>query len=143
MAARLTTNPSRVLLDTCVLIDLESIDLAGLANADPFLSAVTMGELAYGLDVSDPVERLARTQRYHAALREFTVLPFDSAAAEYYGTLAALVRRAGRNPRPRRLDLQIAATAAAHDMPLMTSNGADFSGLGRILRVIDAQAMAR
>lgn len=34
--------------------------------------------------------------------------------------MAAVVRRAGRNSRPRRMDLQIAATAAAHSIPLAT-----------------------
>jgi predicted nucleic acid-binding protein len=41
------------------------------------------------------------------------VLPFDMPAARLYGTMAALVKRSGREPRPRRMDLQIAATAAA------------------------------
>ncbi|XVV05780.1 PIN domain-containing protein [Actinosynnema sp. CA-248983] len=127
---------SRILLDTCVVIRLEDIDFGELARAEPVISAVTAAELAYGLDVDDPVERFARTERYYAALDQFEVLPFDLAAAKVYGTLAALVRRSGRSPRPRRMDLQIAATAAAHGMPVLTSNVKDFTGLDRVVEVI-------
>ncbi|WP_433270431.1 type II toxin-antitoxin system VapC family toxin [Actinosynnema sp. CS-041913] len=132
--ARVT--PARVLLDTGVVIRLERTDFGDLARAEPAISTVTVAELAYGLDVDDPVERFARTERYYAALDRFEVLPFDLAAAKIYGTLAALVRRTGRSPRPRRLDLQIAATAAAHGMPVLTGNLEDFTGLARVVEVI-------
>ncbi len=72
-----------------------------------------------------------------AILDRFEVLPFDVSAAEYYGTLAALVGRHGRSPRPRRLDLQIAATAARHGLKLLTRNGGDFAGLESALDVVD------
>ncbi|WP_106196714.1 PIN domain-containing protein [Umezawaea tangerina] len=126
----------RILLDTCVVIRLEEIDFGVHVDAEPTISAVTVAELAYGLDVDDPVERSARTERYYAALDEFEVLPFDTAAAKIYGTLAALVRRSGRSPRPRRMDLQIAATAAAHGLPVLTRNIKDFTGLERVVEVI-------
>lgn len=129
--------PESVLLDTCVLIDLEQIDLSQVANATALVSAVTMGELGYGLDTNDPVERAVRSERYYETLNRFDVLPFDTSAAKLYGTMAALVRQAGRDPRPRRLDLQIAATAAANSLPLVTSNGKDFVGLERVLQVIE------
>jgi predicted nucleic acid-binding protein len=127
-----------VLLDTSAIIDLERLDLGELAAAQPFVSAVSVGELAFGLDVEDTVERMARTERYAAVLGGFEVLPFDGGAAKLYGVLAALIRRAGRNPRPRRLDLQIAATAAANRLPLVTCDAADFDGLDSVLRVVAA-----
>jgi predicted nucleic acid-binding protein len=126
----------RILLDTCVVIRLEEIDFGDLADAEPAISAVTVAELAYGLDIDDPVERFARTERYYAALDMFEVLPFDTAAAKIYGTLAALVRRSGRSARPRRMDLQIAATAAANGMPVLTQNFKDFIGLERAVKVV-------
>lgn len=126
----------RILLDTCVVIRLEEIDFGDLVDAEPAISAVTVAELAYGLDVDDPVERFARTERYYAALEVFEVLPFDTAAAKVYGTLAALVRRSGRSARPRRMDLQIAATAAANGMPVLTRNVKDFIGLERAVKVV-------
>ena len=66
----------------------------------------------------------------------FAVLAFDSHAAEIYATMAAVIRRAGRNPRPRRMDLQIAATAAAHSIPLITRDAGGLTGLERLLDVV-------
>ena len=56
--------------------------------------------------------------------------------AKLYGALLALVRGPCRNPRPRRLDLQIAATAAAARLPLLTCSPADFAGLDRLVEVV-------
>jgi hypothetical protein len=130
------SQPNGVLLDTSVIIDLEHLDLGDLALAPAAVSAVSVGELGYGLDVDDPVERAARTERYYAVLDRFDIFPFDIASAKRYGVLTTLVRRAGRDPRPRRMDLQIAATAAANSMPLLTRNAKDFTGLDRVVEVI-------
>lgn len=67
----------------------------------------------------------------------YDVLPFDAEVAEFYGLLANVVRQAGRNPRPRRRDLLIAATAVRHGFSLATRNGADLRHLERVLTVID------
>ncbi|WP_199521636.1 PIN domain-containing protein [Jiangella anatolica] len=131
------TATSRILLDTSVVIDMGSVDLGAHASAPAALSTVTIAELSYGLDVDDPVERLARSRRLERALTAFEILPFDVDAARLYGTLASLVRHNGRNPRPRRLDLQIAATAAAHRLPLLTRNPADFVDVVRVVEVIE------
>lgn len=126
----------RVLLDTSVIIDLARVELGAHESAEPAVSAVSLGELAYGLDIDDLIERRARTERYQAVREQFAVLAFDSHAAEIYGTMAAVIRRAGRNPRPRRMDLQIAATAAAHSIPLITRDVGGFTGLERLLDVV-------
>ena len=126
----------RVLLDTSVIIDLERIELGDLATADLAVSAVSIAELGYGLNTDDPVALHTRSERCHAVLEAFEIWPFDLAAAKVYGPLAGLVRMSGRNRRPRRLDLQIAATAVAHSVPLLTRNPRDFGGLGRMLDVI-------
>ncbi|SFB45326.1 hypothetical protein SAMN05216266_11233 [Amycolatopsis marina] len=125
-----------VLFDTSVLIDPRPADLGEFAAASPSVSAISVAELAYGLDAEDPLERHVRAERLDWVLDRFPVLPFDLAEARIYGTLAALVRRAGRDPRPRRLDLQIAATAVTNSLPLLTRNERDFTGLERLLRVI-------
>ena len=127
---------SRCLLDTCVLIRLERADLGAYLNAQPFLSAVTIAELAFGIDIDDPVERAARTERFYAAQQTFEVLPFGLEEAKVYGLMASLVRRAGRSPRPRRMDLQIAATAAVARMPVLTMNVKDFKDLDRLVEVV-------
>jgi predicted nucleic acid-binding protein len=63
-------------------------------------------------------------------------VPFDRGAARRYGTLVALTIAASRNPRPRRIDLMIAATAAAHGLPLFTRNPDDFRGLDAAVTII-------
>lgn len=104
----------RGLLDTSVVIDFPAAQVAEVVD-EVVVSAVTIGELPYGVTAAaDPLTEMFRRRRVQATLDHFEVLAFDVAAAEYYGTLAALVRRHGRNPRPRRIDLQIAATAGEH-----------------------------
>jgi predicted nucleic acid-binding protein len=125
-----------VLLDTSVVIDLDRLELGELSTASALISSVSIAELGFGLDIEDRVERAARTERYYAVLRQFKVLPFCLAAAKQYAVLASLVRQLGRNPRPRRMDLQIAATAVANGVPLVTGNPKDFAGLERVLQVI-------
>ena len=127
---------SRCLLDTCVLIRLERANLGKYLTAQPFLSAVTIAELAFGLDTDDPIERFARAERFYAAQQTFEVLPFGLEEAKVYGQMASLVRRAGRSPRPRRMDLQIAATASVARMPVLTMNVKDFADLDRLVEVV-------
>jgi predicted nucleic acid-binding protein len=50
--------------------------------------------------------------------------------------MATLIRQHGRNPRARRMDLQIAATAVRHGLPLLTRNIEDFAGLEPAVTVI-------
>lgn len=134
----MTTGKSRrALLDTSVIIDFPAARVAKIAD-EVAVSAVTIGELQYGVSAAaDPLTQMYRRRRVQAVLDRFEVLPFDVVTAEYYGTLTALVLQHGRNPRPRRMDLQIAATAARNGLMLLTRNGKDFTGLGSALEVVD------
>ncbi len=133
-----TLNVSRrALLDTSVVINFPVAQVAQVAD-EVAISAVTIGELQYGVAVAtDPLTQMARRKRVQDVLERFEVLPFDVETADYYGALAGLVRQQGRNPRPRRMDLQIAATAARHGLTLLTRNAGDFTGLESALVVID------
>jgi predicted nucleic acid-binding protein len=122
------------LYDTSVLIDLESIDLGAHTDSIAVVSAISIGELAFGLDIGPDPDR--RRNRLRDVLDRFEVLPYGVEEAKLYGVLATLVRAAGRNPRPRRLDLQIAATAAAARVPLLTANPVDFLGADRLVDVV-------
>lgn len=82
------------------------------------------------------ITRAARTELLGAAIVDFDPLPFGGEAAARYGTLVALTIEAKRDPRPRRMDLMIAATASAHDLPLFTRNINDFVGLEAMVTVI-------
>lgn len=122
------------MLDTSVLIDIEGVDLGPHAEDATVVSAISVGELAYGVDRGPQFRE--REERLRGVVRRYEVLPFGVEEAKLYGIACALVRAAGRNPRPRRLDLQIAATAAAARMPLLTCNPDDFLGVGTLVDVV-------
>lgn len=128
------------------LIDTSAVLLgpADLARAlDPYdhvaISAATTAELGYGLYASGPdwEERFRRQVRYEWIASTFEELPVDHTVALAFAKIAGLVARTGRRPRRRSMDLLIAATAVAHDLPLVTANPDDLRGAERLL-VIDA-----
>ena len=136
MGSRVTDRLPRGLLDTCVVIDLPLID-ARLLPVEAAVSSVVLAELAQGVAMTkDPVEMMARAQRLADVEAEFAAIPFDREAARRFGTLVALTVKANRNPRPRRMDLMIAATAAAQGLPLFTRNVDDFKGLEQGVEII-------
>ncbi|MCL2652803.1 MAG: type II toxin-antitoxin system VapC family toxin [Propionibacteriaceae bacterium] len=124
------------LLDTCVVIDLAQYDSADLPDI-AHVSAITLAELSYGVALAkSPVDAATRSQAFANIKTWITPLPFDGTAAERYGELAALIVTAGRQPRPRRLDLMIAAIAVVRRLPLYTANADDFAGLESVLQII-------
>lgn len=128
-------HPSGV-LDTCTYIDLAVLDPADLP-AIPELTAVTLAELHQGVAMAkDPATRAARMEKLGAAVADFDPLPFDGDAAARYGTLVALTLATRRDPRPRKMDLMIAAIASVRGVPLFTRNADDFKGLDSIVTVI-------
>lgn len=127
--------PSRGLLDTSVIIDLDRIDPEQLPE-ESAIAAVTLAELAAGPHATrDPEERARRQDRLQWAAATWDPIPFDADAARLYGRVFAAVRAAGRSTRPRLADLLIAATAAANDLPLFTRNANDFTRLEQIVKV--------
>ncbi len=123
-------------LDTCVYIDLDVVDPAGMPTI-PEITAITVAELHQGVAMAkDPAARASRMEKLGAAVADFEPLPFDGAAAARYGSLVTLTLAHGRDPRPRRMDLMIAAIASARGLPLYTRNAEDFAGLGNRLKLI-------
>lgn len=123
-------------IDTCTYIDLEVIDPATLP-AYPEITAITLAELHQGVAMAkDTLSRATRAERVGIALASFDPLPFDEGAATRYGTLVALTLAAKRNPRPRRIDLLIAAIASSRGLPLYTSNVDGFRGLDSMLEIV-------
>lgn len=83
----------------------------------PELNAVTFAEPQQGVAMArDPAVRAVRMEELGAAVADFEPLPFDGDAAARYGTLAALTIAANRDPRPRRMDLMIAAIASVRGL---------------------------
>jgi hypothetical protein len=128
----------RGLIDTSVVIDLEVIDVERLPR-ELAVSAMTMAELAAGPHATtDSVERARRQDRLQRAEATFEPLPVDADVARAYGRVYAVVVAAGRKARGRRtIDLLIAATAVAADLPLYTRNPTDFSGLSPLLDIVE------
>ncbi|MGH3080244.1 MAG: PIN domain-containing protein [Gaiellaceae bacterium] len=92
--------------------------LAATPIAEQCTTAITVGELLYGVDKRG-------NPRLTELVREFVagsvqVLPFDRRAAERYGPLRALLEREGR--RLGEPDLRIASIALARDLTLVTAN---------------------
>ena len=127
----------RGLLDTSAVIALdEHIDDPRLPGR-VFISAITLAELSVGPLVADSeTERADRLGLLQHAEANIDSLAFDASAARAFGRVSADLRLAGRKSTSRALDALIAATALAHDMPLVTANARDFEGI-RGLEVID------
>jgi tRNA(fMet)-specific endonuclease VapC len=90
---------------------------------DRYTSAITIGEILYGL------ERTGRHEAIRARLEtdfiaRIEVLPFDLEAARAYGRIKAHLYRTGRPlDEP---DLRIASIAASRNLTLITGNDAHF-----------------
>ena len=127
----------RGIIDTSVVIDLEHFE-AGQLPIELAVSAITMAELAAGPHATEDTEERARRQdRLQRAEAAFDPLPFDGEAARAYGRLYATEFASGRKARgTRALDLLIAATACAANLPVYTRNPEDFRGLQGIVDVI-------
>lgn len=71
----------------------------------------------------------AEILRMHEVMRFTPVLGFSASEAYIAAGLRQALRSQGRNFRPRSLDIQIAATAIANDLTLVTNNVGDYRGL--------------
>ncbi len=125
----------RYLLDTHVVSELRKprphggvvVWLESLEDAQLFVSAVTLGEIQAGIELTreqDP----AKAQEIEAWLAlvagAFNVLPMDAAA---FTTWARLMHRKSDTFYE---DAMIAATAKVHGLTVATRNVADFQALG-------------
>ena len=128
------------ILDTNVVIAASSpgFDLTLLPEVQ-LITAVTLGELSAGPLVARSAEELRVRQARLQMIEELhrgNVLPYDAAAARIYGGVYAdVATAANRSLRRRIADLQIAAIAILHRLPLYTINVADFRAI-RGLQVV-------
>lgn len=133
------------LLDTNILILRRWVDPTALPN-EMAISAITLAELSAGPHQVRPnseqetydehAERARRLDVLQRAEHEFDPIPFGVEAARIYGRVTASVVAVGRKPRRRAIDLMIAATAIAEELPLYTMNPDDFDGLRNLLTVV-------
>ncbi len=120
-----------------MVIDLDHIEVATLPM-ESAISSLTLAELAAGPHVAtDAAERARRQDRLQRAEAVFDPLPFDADSARAYGRVYAAVASAGRKARgARAVDLMIAATACALDLPLYTRNPDDFRALDGLVEIV-------
>lgn len=97
-----------------------------------FTTAVTRGEMLYGVLILPDGQRKTRLQQEVAAIFAVDmagrVLPYDEAAADAHAAIAAARRTLGRPVDQS--DVMIAGIARSHGATLATRNMRDFEGCG-------------
>jgi len=127
-----------IVLDTNVVSELQGrlysehilSWLDGFAAEAVFLTAITVGEVRFGLELlADGRRRMALLAELEAIETEFSgrVLGFSSNAAHQYGIISARRHNVGRRMETR--EAMIAAICLANGATLATRNTKDFEGL--------------
>jgi predicted nucleic acid-binding protein len=132
----------KYLIDTCVLSELAKRKpnprvVKWLKDHSAtnlfFVSAVTVGEIQEGIETlpdEDPRKEKLRAwfEKQILETYEGNIIAFDKQVALKWGEIKGRTNRMGKS-RPD-LDAQIAATAAAHDMTVLTRNVSDMEYTG-------------
>jgi tRNA(fMet)-specific endonuclease VapC len=97
--------------------------MAAAAAKDLCISAVTRGELLYGLNVKEGAHKLARL--IDQVLQRVACVPWDEDAATHFAAISAELHKAGTTIG--QMDSMIAGHAASLGAVLVTNNGRHFS----------------
>lgn len=122
---------SRGLLDTSVLIAIES-GRPLRAEAMPetaAISVVTRAELRVGIFAAGDIEIRDRRLATFELANRILALPVDEAVSRAWAQMRAYVGASGQKISVN--DMWIAATAAAHEIPVHTQDG-DFDALNGV-----------
>ena len=132
----------KILLDTCTVS--ESLNprgdqnvkesVAGLKDADTFLSVLTIGEITKGISLLPEGRRRREIEHWLVGVEarfQERILPIDTQVARIWGELSAQAQ--SRRERLPVADGLIAATAVAHGLYVMTRNTKDFVSSGVLL----------
>lgn len=125
----------KILLDTDICIYVINRRIAeplervrSYAPGDVGISAITYGELRFGVENSARVEEnLERLERF---LLPLETVPFDAEAGRWYGRVRTQLQQAGLTIGGN--DLLIAAHALSLGVTLVTNNVRDFERVKRL-----------
>ena len=118
----MTPPAERGLLDTSVFIASESgrdLDEASLPD-ESAISPITVAELHVGVLAATDVDTRARRLATLEAVADVETLPIDNAVAATWALLRIHLAESKRRLNVN--DLWIAATALAHDLPVVTQD---------------------
>ena len=118
----MTATPARGLLDTSVFVASESgrrLDVDRLPH-EVAISAVTIAELHVGVLAARDVDTRARRLATLEATADVELLAVDASVAAAWARLRVHLAEAGRRLNVN--DLWIAATALAHELPVVTQD---------------------
>jgi tRNA(fMet)-specific endonuclease VapC len=122
---------ARLILDTAVLIDAERrgrhLDRLIADEDDVAIAAVTAAELLVGVELAVDARRPTRAAFVRSVLDTVPIEDYDGQVARAHATLLAHVRRTGRTRGAH--DLIIAATAAARDRLVVSTDSTAFADL--------------
>jgi predicted nucleic acid-binding protein len=123
------------LIDTTIWIAVErgtlgAADIHAITKQEPvYLSPVNIAEMQFGMKSLKPG---AMKQKAVAALRRLKRKPqlrVTVETGEIFGTLAAKLKKSGRDADFRINDLWLASQAIQRDFSLLTSNAKDFADI--------------
>ena len=127
----MTATSIRALIDTSVFIAAESgrrLDIDALPEGST-ASVITFAELTAGVLRASDIATRSRRLATVAQLRSMELLPVTETVAGHWARLRVLLAEQQRRLNVN--DLWIAATAAAHGLPIVTQD-ADFDVLAEV-----------
>ncbi len=98
---------------------------------DVAIAAITVAELAVGVELADGSRRTHREEFVAAVLKSVSIEVYDPEVARAHGALLAHTRRTGR-PRGAH-DLIIAATARARERAVVSADSGGFAELPEVV----------
>jgi predicted nucleic acid-binding protein len=122
---------SQGLLDTSVLVAIEngrSLRTEAMPKTTA-ISVVTKAELRVGIFAAEDIETRDRRLMTFELANRIVALPVDEAVSRAWAQMRAYVGAAGQKVGIN--DMWIAATAAAHEIPVLTQDG-DFDALNGV-----------
>ena len=130
------------LIDTSLWIAVErgalgAADIHAVTGQEPvYLSPVNIAEIRFGLEFLRPGVQKQRAMTMLRRLRRKPQLRITVEKAETFGSLAAKIKKGGKDPDVRVNDLWLAAQAIQREFRLLTSNAKDFADIPGLQMVV-------